>query len=55
VTAGVLGAAVVAALAIRWPEILPGFMPSPVHDRWWIIAAIGAATLTRAGRDPSRP
>lgn len=54
VTAGILGTSTVAGLAIRWPEHLPAFMPSPVHDRWWIIAVIGAAVLACAGRDPGR-
>ena len=55
VTVGALGVAVVAAFAVRWPDTLPGFTPSPVHDRWWIIAALGVAVLARAGRDPARP
>lgn len=54
VTAGVLGTAFVAALAVRWPALLPTFMPSPVHARWWILAAAGVVVVARAGRDPGR-
>lgn len=52
VTAGVLGPAVLAGLAIRWSHLFPGFMPNPVHDRWWFVVAVGAAAAARAGRDP---
>jgi hypothetical protein len=55
VTAGVLGSAVVAALALRWPNLFPAFMARPVHDRWWIVAAVAALAAARAGRDPGRP
>jgi hypothetical protein len=54
VTAGVLGTAVVAGLGFRWPHLFPGFMANPVHDRWWIVAALAAAVAARAGRDPGR-
>jgi hypothetical protein len=54
VTAGVLGPAVVAGLAVRWPHLFPGFMPNPVHYRWWFVVAVGAAVIARAGRDPGR-
>jgi len=54
VTAGVLGTAVVAALAHRWPDELPTFAISDVHERWWVVAAVGAAVALRAGRDPAR-
>jgi hypothetical protein len=54
VTAGVLGAAFVAALAYRWPTLLPTFVSGPTHDRWWLLATAGAAVAIRAGRDPGR-
>lgn len=54
VTAGVLGTAFVAALAFRWPTVLPSFMAGPLHDRWWIIAASAAVVAARASRDPGR-
>jgi hypothetical protein len=54
VTAGVLGPAVVAGLAFRWPNVFPAFMASPAHDRWWIVAAVVAIAAARAGRDPGR-
>jgi hypothetical protein len=54
VTAGVLGPAVVAGLAFRWPHLFPGFMPNPVHYRWWFVVAVGAAVVARSGRDPGR-
>lgn len=54
VTAGLFGTAFVAALAVRWPALLPTFLPSPVHTRWWIIAAVAVVVITRAGRDPGR-
>ena len=52
VTAGILGAGFVAALAVRWPAVLPGFAAGPIHDRWWALAVVGAMVATRAGRDP---
>jgi hypothetical protein len=54
VVAGVVGPAVVAALSVRWPRLVPAFLESPIHDRWWIIAAVGAVVVARAGRDPGR-
>jgi hypothetical protein len=54
VTAGLLGTAFVAALAFRWPSLLPSFVGGPIHDRWWIIAVVAAAVAVRAGRDPAR-
>jgi hypothetical protein len=54
VTAGVLGAAFVAALAYRWPTVFPMFAVGPTHDRWWLLAIAGFAVAIRAGRDPSR-
>lgn len=54
VTAGVLGTALVAALAIRWPSWLPTFGSGPTHARWWIVAAAAAAVAVHVGRDPGR-
>ena len=54
VTAGVLGSAVVAGLAFRWPNLFPAFMASPAHDRWWIVVAVAAVAAARAGRVPGR-
>jgi hypothetical protein len=44
----------VAALAYRWPGVLPSFAVGPVHDRWWVIAAILVLVLVRTGHDPAR-
>jgi hypothetical protein len=54
VTAGVLTVGVVAALAMRWPSILPALAAGPTHDRWWILALAGIAIAAHAGRDPGR-
>ena len=54
VTAGVLGTGLVAALAHRWPSVLPTLGASPTHARWWLLAAFGLAVAARAGRDPGR-
>jgi hypothetical protein len=54
VTAGVLIVGVVAALAVRWPTILPALAAGLTHDRWWILALAGIAVAARAGRDPGR-
>src|SRR5687767_15359685 len=54
VTAGVLTVGVVAALAVRWPTILPALGPGATHDRWWLLALAGIAIAVRAGRDPGR-
>ena len=54
VTAGVLTVGVVAALAVRWPAILPSLAAGPTHDRWWILALAGIAVAAHAGRDPGR-
>jgi hypothetical protein len=54
VTAGVLTMGLVAALAVRWPAILPALAAGPTHDRWWILAVGGLAVAARAGRDPGR-
>ena len=54
VTAGVLTVGLIAALAVRWPTILPALAPGSTHDRWWILALAGIAVAARAGRDPGR-
>ena len=54
VTAGVFGTALIAALAHRWPAVLPTFGPGPTHVRWWVVVALGAVVAVRAGRDPGR-
>ena len=54
VTAGVLTVGVIAALAMRWPTILPALGPGSTHDRWWILALTGIAVAAHAGRDPGR-
>jgi hypothetical protein len=54
VTAGVLIVGVVAALAVRWPTILPALAAGPTHDRWWLLALAGIAVAVHAGRDPGR-
>jgi hypothetical protein len=54
VTAGILATACVAALAYRWPTVLPTFAAGPTHDRWWVLAAVGVAVAGWAGRDPGR-
>lgn len=54
VTAGLLAPTTVAVLAYRWPAVLPSYLPSPAHVRWWIVAAIAGVIAARAGRDPAR-
>jgi hypothetical protein len=54
VTAGLLVPLCIAALAFRWPTLLPAFMPGPVHHRWWAVAAVLAVVVARVGRDPGR-
>jgi len=54
VTAGVLTVGVVAALAARWPTILPALGSGSTHDRWWLLALAGIAIAAHAGRDPGR-
>ncbi len=53
VTAGVLGTAFVAGLAVRLTE-LPSFTPGPHHGRWWLVALAAFALALHAGRDPAR-
>jgi hypothetical protein len=53
-TAGVLIVGVVAALAVRWPRVLPALGSGSTHDRWWILALAGIAVAIHAGRDPGR-
>jgi hypothetical protein len=50
---GLLTVAVTAALAFRWPGVFPTILEGPVHERWWAIAAAGAAGAWWAGRDPA--
>lgn len=54
VIAGVLGPAVVAGMATRWPTWLPSFQDGPVHSRWWLLAAAAALAAAWSGRDVSR-
>jgi hypothetical protein len=54
VTAGIVGTAFVAALAFRWPTLLPALETGPTHTRWWLIAAAAAILALHAGRDPGR-
>jgi hypothetical protein len=54
VTAGVLVVGVIAALAVRWPRILPALGAGPIHDRWWLLALASIAVAAHAGRDPGR-
>lgn len=53
VVAGMIGPPFVAGLAFRWPEQLPSFASSPVHDRWWTVAAGAALVAIHALRDPA--
>lgn len=53
VATGLGGILVVAALAYRWPDVLPSLAPGPHHDRWWAIAAVAAVVAVHAGRDPA--
>lgn len=50
---GLLSVAVTAALAFQWPRIFPTILDGPVHERWWAIAAVGAAGAWWTGRDPA--
>lgn len=52
---GLLTVAASSALAFRWPWIFPTILDGPVHERWWLIAAAGAAGAWWAGRDPAAP
>ena len=54
VTAGVLGTGLIAALAVRWPAVLPTFAAGAAHARWWLVAALALVVVARAGRDPGR-
>ena len=55
VLAGLLGPATLASMAVRWPAVLPGFLPGPAHGRWWWVVAAAGAVAARAGRDPATP
>ena len=52
--AGLLVPFLIAALAFRWPSVLPALTPGPIHDRWWLVAAVLAVVVVRVGRDPAR-
>jgi hypothetical protein len=54
VTAGLLLPGVIATLAFRWPQILPTFVTSPVHHRWWWLAVVGAAVALRLANTEPR-
>jgi hypothetical protein len=54
VTASLLTVGLIAALAVRWPTILPSLAAGPTHHRWWILALAGIAVAAHAGRDPGR-
>jgi hypothetical protein len=54
VMSGAVVTALVGALAMRWPAVLPAFAAGPQHSRWWWLAALGAAIALHAGRDPGR-
>lgn len=54
VTAGPLSAVLVAALAFRFPRMLPTFNASPVHTRWWVLAIVACAVTAWSARDPGR-
>ena len=54
VTAGLLGTGLIAALAFRWPTLLPSFGAGPTHVRWWIFTGLALAVAAHAGRDPAR-
>jgi len=54
VTAGLLTVGLVAALAMRWPTIVPALAAGPTHHRWWILALAGLAVAAHAGRDAGR-
>jgi hypothetical protein len=51
VIAGFLSIVIMAGLAMRWGWLLPTFLPSSTHSRWWIVVAGGALVAARAGRD----
>jgi hypothetical protein len=55
VVAGLLVPAVVAGLAMRWPDWFPTFDGGRLHDRWWLLVAAGLVVVARVGRDPSSP
>ncbi|MGA9279186.1 hypothetical protein, partial [Ilumatobacter sp.] len=54
VATGLLVPVTIVALAMRWPDLLPSVIASPVHDRWWLIAIVGFAASVYTGRDPAR-
>jgi putative flippase GtrA len=50
---GLLTVAVTTGLAVRWPRIFPTIADGPIHERWWVLAGVGAAGVWRTGRDPA--
>lgn len=52
--AGLLVPGLLAALAVRWPDVLPSFVEGAIHQRWWYVVGIGAAVAAWVGRDPAR-
>lgn len=54
VAAGLLVPTFLAALAFRWPRVLPALTAGPIHDRWWLVATVLAVVVLRVGRDPAR-
>ncbi|MDP1804783.1 MAG: hypothetical protein Q8K72_06440, partial [Acidimicrobiales bacterium] len=53
VLAGLLLPGLVAAMAVRWPDVLPTFIDGPRHDRWWYLAGAGMVAAAWLGRDPA--
>ena len=51
---GLLVPGVVAALAVRWPEVLPTFIEGPLHQRWWYVVAADAVAVAWVACDPAR-
>ena len=50
---GLVGVALISALAYRFHR-LPALTDSPVHERWWWLAAAGWALAAWSWRDPAR-
>lgn len=52
--AGLLVPAVVAGLALRWPNSFPTFGAGALHARWWLVTGAGVLIVARSARDPAR-